>query len=70
MRCAIVDTESVAIRTRPLSNASVPSPHVNTFTQLARPLERRERAIAWRRSVRRRGADPEEDEDGMRINCR
>jgi hypothetical protein len=56
VRCAIVNVESVGIRAQPLSNASVPPPHANTFTQLARPPERREDAKRYQPSVIGRAA--------------
>jgi hypothetical protein len=51
VRCAIVNVESVGIRAQPLSTASVPPPHAKTFTQLARPPERRENAKRYQPSV-------------------
>ena len=50
LRCAM-SAESVGIRAQPLSNASVPPPHANTFTQLARPPEPREDATRYQPSV-------------------
>src|SRR4029453_1238585 len=46
-----VNGGGVGARPPPLSNASVPPPHANTFTQLARPPERREDAKRYQPSV-------------------
>jgi hypothetical protein len=51
VRCAIGNVDSAGIRAQPLSNASVPPPHVNVFTQLARPPEWREDAKRYQPSV-------------------